>query len=322
MAPSVPRLDGLRLRHLRLLELIDEHRSLRAVGTILNRTQPAVSQMVKDLEYAFGASLVERSVRGVTLSPAGQLALQRARSGLASLDHLVAELGADQSAILRIGANPALIFKMLPAAMRLLEAGNERIRLKLRTGIVGDMLQSLWDGELDCYVGRVDWDQIPQKMVSVLRHDPLIQTDLVLACSIDHPLAKRKGIAISELAEWQWVLPPPDSNNRIALEAELRNHGVAGPAPLIEVSADLAGMMILARELEVLTCVPRFILDTHIAAGALRALDVPSLALPPIQIGFVTLAEHEDMASLQILRQVLRQAAGQFAFAPGSATSR
>lgn len=309
MAYSSQRLDGLRLRHLRLLELVNEHQSLRAVGTILNRTQPAVSQMVKDLEYALGVTLVDRSVRGVALNAAGQLALQRARSGLASFDHLVAELGANQSPILRVGTNPALIFRMLPATMSLLETEKARMRFKLRTGIVGDMLQSLWDGELDCYVGRIDWDQIPQKMIPVLRHDPLVRTDLVLACSIRHPLAGRKDIAISELADWAWVLPPEDSNNRIALEAEFRNHGVAGPTPMMEIAADPGALMILAREMDVLTCVPRFVLDTYIAAGELCALDLPSLTLPPIQIGFVTLAEHENMTALQLLRHALRQAA-------------
>jgi len=318
MAYFPQRLDGLRLRHLRLLKLIDEHRSLRAVGAILNRTQPAVSQMVKDLEYALGATLVERSVRGVALSAAGQLALQRASSGLASLDHLAAELGASPSPILRVGVNPALVFQMLPYTMNLLVAQNARIRFKLRTGIVGDMLRLLWDGELDCYVGRIDWDQIPQKMIPVLRHDPLIRTDLVLACSIRHPLAGRKDIAIAELQDWAWVLPPADSNNRVALEAELRNHGVACPQPMMEIAADPAALVILTREMQVLTCVPRIVLDTHIAAGELCVLDLPSLNLPPIQIGFVTLAEHEEMASLQVLRQALREAAAQIKATPGA----
>ena len=97
MAKASNRIDGLRLRHLRVLELIDEHRSLRAVGQVLNRTQPAVSQMVKDLEYAFGVELVARSVRGVGLTPAGRVALERARSGLTSLDHLLAELKSAES---------------------------------------------------------------------------------------------------------------------------------------------------------------------------------------------------------------------------------
>ncbi len=309
MAHSPQRLDGLRLRHLRLLELVDEHQSLRAVGAILNRTQPAVSQMLKDLEYALGVTLVERSVRGVTLSPAGRLALQRTRSGLASFDHLVAELGAKQSPILRVGTNQALIFRVLPAAMSLLGAENASMRFKLRTGIVGEMLQSLWDGELDCYVGRVDWELMPHKMISVLRHDPLLRTDLVLACSIRHPLAGRRDLEIAELADWTWVLPPEDSNNRIALETEFRNHGVSGPVPMMEIASDLGALMILAREMDVLTCVPRLVLDTHIAAGELCVLNLPSLKLPPIQIGFVTLAEHEDMTALQLLRHALRDAA-------------
>ncbi len=309
MSHSPQRLDGLRLRHLRLLKLIDEHRSLRAVGAILNRTQPAVSQMVKDLEYALGAPLVERSVRGVALTAAGRLALQRASSGLASMDHLLAELGADSSPILRLGVNPALVFQMLPTAVSLLAAQNARMRFKLSTGIVGEMLQLLWDGELDCYVGRIDWDQIPQKMIPVLRHDPLIRTELVLACSIRHPLAGRQEIEVAQLADWDWVLPPADSNNRVALEAELRNHGVACPQPMMEIAADPAALVILTREMEVLTCIPRMLLDTHIAAGELCVLDLPSLRLPPIQIGFVTLAEHENMAPLQLLRQALRQAA-------------
>lgn len=305
------RLDSLRLRHLRLLELIDEHRSLRAVGAILNRTQPAVSQMLKDLEYAFGVPLVERSVRGVALNAAGLLALQRARSGLASFDHLVSELTAAQSPILRVGTNPALAFQMLPAALQRLQSRGEPLRLKVQTGVVADMLQSLWDGELDCYVGRVDWDQMPQMMVPTLRHDPLIETDLVVACSVRHPLATRQNVSISELSEWQWVLPPITSNNRVALETEFRNHGIAVPVPNTEI-ADPAGLLILARELDVLICAPRFTLDTHIAGGELCALDIPSLALPLIRVGFVTLAEHRNMAALQLLWQVLSEAAERF----------
>ena len=310
MTYSPQRLDGLRLRHLRLLELIDEHQSLRAVGICLNRTQPAVSQMVKDLEYALGVELVERSVRGVALSAAGRLALQRARSGLAAFDHLVEELHTEQSPVLRVGTNPALMFQFLPTALRVLDAENVNVRFRLQNGIVGDMLHALWNGDLDCYVGRVDWDRMPDSMISVLRYDPLIQTDLVLACSTRHPLAGRADVGISDILDCSWVLPPADSNNRIALDAGLRRLGVACPTPIMEIASDPGALTILARELDVITCVPRLMLDTHIAAGELHALDLPSLVLPPIQIGFVTLAEHEGMASLRILRKALRVAAG------------
>ncbi len=315
MTYQTHRLDGLRLRHLRLLELIDEHRSLRAVGAVLNRTQPAVSQMVKDLEYALGDTLVDRSVRGVELTAAGKLALQRARSGLASLHQMAIDLNTDQSPTLRVGTNPALIFQMLPAAMRWLQQENPRLRYRLQAGIVGEMLDALWDGDLDCYIGRIDWDRVPRDMLPVLRHDPLIQTDLVLACSATHPLADRTDVAMAELVDWPWVLPPADSNNHIALETAFRNHGVAGPNPIVECAAGPSAQMILARELGALTVVPRLMLDAPVLTGELRGLAIPDLKLPPIQIGFVTLAEHEEMAAVKLLRQALRQTAAQFDYA-------
>ncbi len=174
------------------------------------------------------------------------------------------------------------------------------------------MFAALWDGNLDCYIGRIDWDRIPPDMVPVLRHDPLIRTDLVLACATGHPLAGRVDIDLAELAGCAWVLPPADSNNRVVLETAFRNHGVAGPDPIVEIAANPSGLMILAREMAALTCVPRLALDTPIAAGSLCALEIPALKLPPIQIGFVTLAEHEQMAALQLLRQALRHTAPQF----------
>ena len=72
-------IDRLRIRHLKLLEMIESHDSLRTIAEVLNTSQPALSQLVRDLENAFDASLVKRSARGVSLTPAGRLALQRVR---------------------------------------------------------------------------------------------------------------------------------------------------------------------------------------------------------------------------------------------------
>lgn len=309
MTGSPQHLDRLRLRHLRLLELVDRHRSLRAVGGALNLTQPAVSQMVKDLEHAFGVTLVARSARGVALTPAGQLALQRARAGLAAFDHLAGELQADQPPVVRIGTNPAIMFRLLPAAIGRLEAQRARLRFKLRAGTVGDMLAELRSGTLDCYVGRVDWDRLPPSLLQVLRHDPLTVTELVLACSVAHPLAGRTGLSVRDLPGWSWALPPEGSSTRIALDTALRNHGLAGPEPVVEMAADPNALMLLAAQVPFLICVPRLALDAHVARDALCALDLPALDIPPIHIGFVTLAHNEAMAPLRMLRQALAEAA-------------
>jgi len=305
MANSSPYLDHLRLRQLRLLELIDRHGSLRAVGEVLNLTQPAVSQMLKDLEYAFGTTLVDRSVRGAVLTPLGRLALQRARAGLAIFDHLASDLGTDLPAVVRVGTNPASLFQLIPSALRALEAHRAGIRFRLEAGTVGNMMSRLLDGELDCYVGRVDWAAMPAPTADLLRYEPLTETGLVVACSVDHPLAGRAEVTGAELAQWPWALPSGDTNNRGTIENAFRNCGVPAPLPVVEVSADPTSQLILAQEIELLICVPRVVLDSQIAGGKVVPLATPDLFLPPIRICFVTLREIENMPSLRLLRDAL-----------------
>jgi len=105
------------------------------------------------------------------------------------------------------------------------------------------------------------------------------------------------------------LLPPAESNNRIALETELRNHGVILPQPMLELNAGPGSLLTLTHEMQVLTLTPRFMLESRLAVGEVVALNIPGFALPEIQVGFVTLAEYETMASVRNFRQALRQAA-------------
>ncbi|GHG95576.1 LysR family transcriptional regulator [Pseudodonghicola xiamenensis] len=310
MSNLSPHLDHLRLRQLRLLELIDRHRSLRAVGKALNLTQPAVSQMLKDLEFAFGTTLVDRSVRGAALTPVGRVALQRARAGLAIFDNLAADLGTDAPAVLRVGTNPASLFQLIPSALHRLEAQRAGIRFRLEAGTVGNMMSRLLDGELDCYVGRVDWAAMPAPMADLLRFEPLTETDLVVACSVDHPLAGRAEVSATELAQWPWALPSGDTNNRGSIETAFRNCGVPAPLPVVEVSADPTSQLILAQEVELLICVPRVVLGSQLAGERIVPLATPDLFLSPIRICFVALRELDDLPSLHLLRDALLDVCG------------
>ncbi len=318
MAHSPQHLDRLRLRHLRLLELIEDHRSLRAVAEQLGLTQPAVSQMVKDLEFAFGAMLVDRSVRGVELTGLGRLALQRSRSGLAAFHTLAAELDEGLPPVLHVGTNPAMMFNMIPAALRIAQsrAGQDAVptRYALRTGLAMDMARALWDGEINCYVGRIDWEVVPGDMKQSLRHDHLCETDLVVVCSQAHPLAGRSDLVPEDFRDTIWALPPEDSKNRMGLSAAFRNNGLPEPSIAVEVAADPNGLMNIVREMPVLAVIPRLVLNTPAAGTQLVALDVDFLRLAPVEIGFMTLVEHEHLTGLQDFRAALMAAAQEMPF--------
>ena len=87
------------------------------------------------------------------------------------------------------------------------------------------------------------------------------------------------------------------------------SQGLAGPISAVEVVADPNALIVLARQLNLLTCIPRLALDTRVASGALCALEVADLTLPAIQICFVTLAEYDDILPLKALRRAVGEAA-------------
>ncbi len=305
--------ERLRLRHLRLLDLIDRHRSLRAVAETLNLTQPAVSQMVKDLEHAFGVALVDRSVKGAVLTPKGVHALQRARAGLAIFDHLSSELagGSDGTLLLRIGTNPALTYHVLPRALALMEEPSETpVRFAIRSGVVGDMTQQLLDGTIDCYVGRMDWEHVPQAMAPLLHLTPVLETEFVIVCSDRHPLAGRAEVGARELLDWPWALTTLDTNNRRTLDAAFRDRGLTPPMPAVEIKADPYALLAMTQHLDMLTCIPRAAFVGLNQSGHFRALCAPDLRLAPIQTVFLTLRANEGLTALRLLRQALLSAVG------------
>src|SRR3546814_7124742 len=77
MAIIDSRFAQLRLKHLLLLNLIDESRSISKAANALNLTQPAVSIMLKELEAVFRATLVARTRQGAALTNAGKAARDR-----------------------------------------------------------------------------------------------------------------------------------------------------------------------------------------------------------------------------------------------------
>src|SRR5258707_3949063 len=84
--PSEPEEGPVELRHLRYFAAIAEEGSFTAAAERLWVAQPGLSTQIRRLEAELGVRLFERHARGVTLTPAGTLFLERARVALAAAD--------------------------------------------------------------------------------------------------------------------------------------------------------------------------------------------------------------------------------------------
>ncbi len=120
------------LDRLRLLHSVAGLGTIAAAARANDYTASAVSQQLAVLEREVGTSLLERSNRGVTLTPAGRLLSERASIILDLVQTALADVGqtahAEAPTTVRVGAFPTAITSMLLPVIEPL-AGSVRIQV-------------------------------------------------------------------------------------------------------------------------------------------------------------------------------------------------
>ncbi len=107
-------------KFLETLVVLSRAGSFRETAQLMNTTQAAVSQRIASLESELGALLVDRGVRGVTLTPIGEQVVRQARRMLAVERELrdCARPSAPVSGRVRIGAIESIVRTWLSPLIR------------------------------------------------------------------------------------------------------------------------------------------------------------------------------------------------------------
>ena len=78
-------LARLRLRHLKLVDALALHSHLGRAADAVHISQPAATQMLRELEEMIGVALFERHARGMRITEAGRLLALHARMAVDAL---------------------------------------------------------------------------------------------------------------------------------------------------------------------------------------------------------------------------------------------
>jgi LysR family transcriptional regulator, nitrogen assimilation regulatory protein len=143
------------LRQLRYFVAVAETGSFNAAAGTLHIAQSALSRHVQALEQACGGPLMERSVRGVTLTEAGELLLARARFLLAEAANAVSEvneLNGEPGGLVRLAAPPSFGDILYPPLAIKIAALFPRVQLELREEMNDEALSELRQGALELAV--------------------------------------------------------------------------------------------------------------------------------------------------------------------------
>jgi DNA-binding transcriptional LysR family regulator len=145
----------MELRHLRYFVAIAEEGSFSGAAERLWVAQPGLSTQIRRLETELGVKLFIRHTRGVDMTAAGELFLERARAALAAAEAALAtghDLDAGLAGAIRLGLATEAAWQ--PAPELLAEFGRTRpgVELTVFESLGGALLRDLRDGRLDAVV--------------------------------------------------------------------------------------------------------------------------------------------------------------------------
>lgn len=274
-----------RLDPRRLLDLlaVARHGSFSAAAEALGVSQPGLSQSIAQLERGLGVRVLERDRHGARLTEVGRaLAVQaRALDALLQRAKEVARLQAlGIEGPLAVGITPITASSLVPRALARLLDETPQVAVSLVEGLDDELLAMLRARELDLVVSRL------QPGAAEVESEALLTADWALVARPDHPLARRRSIALPEITGVQWVVPAGGSAFRRQMELVFAHAGLPWPGTGIATNSILAIKAIVMNTGGVTLMAPGLV-EVECRAGKLCAVPLAGLgALQPVGISW------------------------------------
>ncbi len=214
----------MELRELRNFMRVARAGSVSRAAQELRLAQPALSRQIRKLEHELGVALFARHGRGVRLSAAGALLLERAEA----ISHLVHQTGEDikddRAAVrtrLSFGAPPGGGKLLVPPFIERFQKLWPNTALQVREGVSSSLQEWLLEKRIDVAVLH---NPPPHEALDIT---PVMSERMLVVAPAR---ARSRGLPatfrIRDLGDLPLILPSIAHNNRRLVEQAAREHGV------------------------------------------------------------------------------------------------
>lgn len=251
--------------------------SFSEAAKALNFSQPALSFHVQALEKIYGETLFDRSGNKVRLTEGGKIFLPYAKEIVRANKRLVESLDELKGKIrgrLALGASTIPGEYLLPGLLGKFIARYPEVEPSLEIADTGIIINKIKAHEIDLgFVGA----HPPEESLKTIDY---AKDDLVLICSSDHRLSKKKAITIGQVLKEPFILREDGSGTRTTFEKALRKKALS-PKDLnviMELGSTQAIMTAVEAGLGV-SVVSRWAIEKEIALNRLVFLEIDDLDL-------------------------------------------
>lgn len=222
----------MNLRHLEVFSAVVECESFSGAAERLIMTQPAVSMQVQAVERHFGLQLLERRTRRVVLTEAGRAVYQWARQVLeseAETRRIVDQVRHAETGRIVIGSSTTVGSYVLPSILTRFKRSHPGAEIVVRLADRDEIYAEILASNVDC--GVLTGTQVPPGLeLQVLGGE-----EMTYICSPTHPLASRRRVSFTELADELFIMPPRGSTYRRTVDSVLATRGLEKVSVLMEL---------------------------------------------------------------------------------------
>lgn len=286
MRSSPERLTAaLRLRQFELISTLADTGNMRAAAQRLHITTAAVSKGIQEIESLFGVEMFHRLPRGVVVTSAGALVVQRARTMLNEVAQLSDDLaGHDPGGndVLKIGATPFIAWTLVPRILQQMQTEGSASRVSIVEGRLADIGRQLEAGEVDVLITMHSPSELGGLKPDGFVMEQIGQERWIVVCAPTHPLVLRGrkpgARKWEDLVSEKWILPPRPTNSRMMVEHALLQRGLAPVVPHIEAMNAITHLQLTEQGLGI-TFAARSVVHGRLRSGTLVEIQVDDL--PP-----------------------------------------
>jgi DNA-binding transcriptional LysR family regulator len=303
----------LRLRDLFVFFTVVEYGSMAKAAAKLRVSTPSISEVIASLEHALGVRLLDRTPKGIVMTPYGEALLVRGRAvfdelrqGIRDIEFIVDPSAGD----LRIGCPESIAAGFLVSVLKRFSRDHPRVRVHVVPVYTPTVeFPELLARKIDLAFARLAKNPVQGRLTEELNAEVLFNDRYSVVVGEKSKWARRK-VGLADLVDAPWIMTPLDALGDSFVGGAFRRCGLKVPSLTITTfSVHLRNNLVGSGEF--ITALPRSVFQIYRKPHVLKELPVDLSVQPPVAI--VTLRNRTLTPGVQLFIQCARKVAQSFA---------
>ena len=210
-------------RRLQVFHTVARLLSFTKAADELHMTQPAVTFQVRQLEEQFNTRLFDRTHNRISLTDAGHRVFESAGKIFqlySEMDNSVRELTGDISGVLILGASTTIAEYMLPVLLGDFKEKFPDVVIRLKVANTDGIVSQVENNMID--LGVVEAPVANKNLVV----EKCRMDELVLIVPLNHELANKKVVSLSEITKYPFICREEGSGTREVMIESMKAAGI------------------------------------------------------------------------------------------------